>query len=172
MIPIGNTVSDISCEAYLPDGRFEAVSLAHYRGKWATLFFWPLDFTFASATEIRAYSDLSHDFDISGAVVLGASVDSVHAHRAWVRQGLGAVRLPMLGDVSHSLARHFGVLTPSGAALRATFIINPEGRVASVAANALNVGRSARETLRLLHALQSSEIAASEWQPGAASVAA
>ena len=172
MISIGTTAADVRCDAYQPDGRIEAVSLANYRGKWLVLFFWPLDFTFACATEIRVYSDLSRDFDISGAVVLGASVDSVHAHRAWVRYGLGAVHLPMLGDVSRSLAQHFGVLADSGTAMRATFIINPEGRVASVAANDLNVGRSARETLRLLHALQSSEIAASQWQPGTASAAA
>lgn len=171
MIPIGTAVPDVRCDAYQPDGRVEAVSLANYRGRWLVLFFWPLDFTFACATEIRAYSELNHDFDVSGAVLLGASVDSAHAHRAWVRHGLGAVRFPMLGDVSHSLAQRFGVLADSGVALRATFIINPEGRVASVAANDLNVGRSARETLRLLHALQSSEIAACQWQPGDASVA-
>jgi alkyl hydroperoxide reductase subunit AhpC len=172
MISIGNAVPDVTCEAYLPDGRIEAVSLAHYRGKWLVLFFWPLDFTFVCPTEIRAYSDLGHDFDISGAVLLGASVDSAHAHRAWVRHGLGAVKFPMLGDVSRALAQGFGVLAESGVAVRATFIVNPEGRVVSVAANDLNVGRSARETLRLLHALQSGELTACEWQPGEAFVAA
>ena len=172
MISIGTAISDVACDAYQPDGRIEVVSLANYRGRWLVLFFWPLDFTFACATELRAYSDLSHDFDISGAVVLGASVDSAYAHRAWVRHGLGAVRFPMLGDVSHALAQHFGVLADSGVAVRATFIINPEGRVASLAANDLNVGRPARETLRLLHALQSSEIADCEWQSVAASAAA
>ncbi len=171
MISIGTAVPAVSCDAYQPDGRIEAISLANYRGRWLVLFFWPLDFTFACATEIRAYSDLSHDFDISGAVLLGASVDSAHAHRAWVRHGLGATRFPMLGDVSRSLAQRFGVLTDSGVAMRATFIINPEGRVASVAANDLNVGRSARETLRLLHTQQSSEIAACEGQSGTAPVA-
>ncbi|MEW5967332.1 MAG: peroxiredoxin [Pseudomonadota bacterium] len=172
MISIGHTIPDVTSEAYLPDGRIEPVSLAQYRGKWLVLFFWPLDFTFVCPTEIRAYSDLAHDFDISGAVLLGASVDSAHAHRAWVRHGLGPVRFPMLGDVSHELARGCGVLTDSGVAVRATIIVNPEGRVVSVAANDLNVGRSARETLRLLHALQSGELTACEWQPGEAFVAA
>ena len=60
MIAIGNAV-------------IEAVSLAHYRGKWLVLFFWPLDFTFVWPTAIRAYSNLSHDFNVSGAVLLGAS---------------------------------------------------------------------------------------------------
>ncbi len=172
MISIGHRVPDITCDAYLPDGRIEPIALDHYRGKWLVLFFWPLDFTFVCPTEIRAYSDLAHDFDISGAVLLGASVDSAHVHRAWVKHGLGAVRFPMLGDVSHALAQGFGVLASTGVAVRATFIINPEGRVVSLAANHLNVGRSARETLRLLHALQSGELTACEWQPGQSFVAA
>ena len=109
--------------------------------------------------------------DLSGAVLLGASVDSAHAHRAWVRHGLGAVKFPMLGDVSRSLVQGFGIHADSGVAVRATFIVNPEGRVMSIAANDLNVGRSARETLRLLHALQSGELTACEWQPGQSFVA-
>lgn len=168
MISIGQPIPD----AYLPEDRIEPASLAHYRGKWLVLFFWPLDFTFVCPTEIRAYSDLVHGFDVPGAVLLGVSVDSSHAHRAWVKHGLGAVKLSMLGDMSRALAQGFGVLAASGVAMRATFIVNPEGRVMSVAANDLNVGRSARETLRLLHALQSGEFTACEWQPGEAFVAA
>ncbi|HBU28536.1 MAG TPA: peroxiredoxin [Thiobacillus sp.] len=168
MISIGHPIPD----AYIPDGRIEPVSLAHYRGKWLVLFFWPLDFTFVCPTEIRVYSDLLHDFAVSSVVLLGVSVDSAHAHRAWVKHGLGAVKLPMLGDMSRALAQGFGVLAASGVAMRATFIVNLEGRVMSVAANNLNVGRSARETLRLLHALQSGELTACEWQLGEAFVAA
>lgn len=172
MISIGNTIPDVTCEAYLPDGCVEPLALAHYRGKWLVLFFWPLDFTFVCPMEIRAYSDLSRDFDVSGAVLLGASVDSAQTHRPWERHGPGAVKFPMLGDASRSLAQGFSILADSGVAVRATFIVNPEGRVMSIAANDLNVGRSARETLRLLHAMQSGELTACEWQPGQSFVAA
>ncbi|MFN3716826.1 MAG: peroxiredoxin [Thiobacillus sp.] len=172
MISIGCTIPDLLCEAYLPDGRVAPVGLADYRGRWLVLFFWPLDFTFVCPTEIRACSDLASDFELSGAILLGASVDSAHAYRAWVHHGLGPVKFPMLGDVSRALAQGFGVLADSGIAVRATFIVNPEGEVVSVAANDLNVGRSARETLRLLHALQSGGLTACEWQPGQSFVAA
>lgn len=120
MISIGNTIPDVTCEAYLPDGR----------------------------------------------------VDSAHAHRAWVRHGLGAVKFPMLGDVLRKLAQGFGVPVDSDVAVRATFIVNPEGQVMSIAVNDLNVGRSAQETLRLPHTLQSGELTACEWQPGQPFVAA
>jgi len=51
-------------------------------------------------------------------------------------------------------------------ALRATFIVDPEGVIQSVTANNLNVGRSVDETLRLLEALKSGELTACEWRPG------
>jgi alkyl hydroperoxide reductase subunit AhpC len=72
----------------------------------------------------------------------------------------------MLGDVSRKLAQGFGVPADSGVAVRTIFIVNPEGQVMSIAVNDLNVGRSAQETLRLPHALQSGELTACEWQPG------
>ena len=103
---------------------------------------------------------------------LGASVDSEYAHRAWVKHGLGTVRFPMLGDASRALAQGFGMLAGFGVAVRVTFNISPEGRVLSVAANDPNAGRSARETLRLLHALQNGQLTACEWQPGQAFIAA
>ena len=114
MISIGHAAPDVSCEACLLDGRIETVSPAHYYGKWLVLFFWPLDFTFVCPTEIRACSDLGHEFDIAGAVLLGASVDSAHTYRARVRHGLGAVKFPMLCDAAPALARGFGVLADSG----------------------------------------------------------
>lgn len=145
---------------------------AHDRDKWLVLFLWPLDFTFVCPTEIRAYSDLGHDFDVSGTTLLGASVDSAYVHRAWVMHGLGAVKFPLLGNVARAFAQGFGVLADSDVAVRATFIINPQGRVMSIATNDLNVGRSSRETLRLPYALLNGEFAACEWQPGQSFVAA
>jgi alkyl hydroperoxide reductase subunit AhpC len=166
MISIGKIIPAATCDAYLPDGRIASLSLSDYRGKWLVLFFWQLDFTYVCKTEIRAYSDLARDFEAFGSTLLGASVDSAHAHRAWVRHGLGVVGFPMLGDLTRKLAEGFGVLSDSGMAVRATFIVNPQGRVMSMAANACNIGRSAHETLRLLHALRSGEPTACDWQPG------
>lgn len=163
MLALGTTLPDLHCDAYLPDGRIEALSLSMFRGKWLVLVFWPLDFTHATPADLRAHSELAGDFDLSGAVLLGASVDSVHAHQAWVRHGLGALQFPLLGDVARTLCTACGVLRHDGVAAHATLIVNPEGRIVSVAAADLSIGRSARETLRLLHALQSGELAASAW---------
>jgi peroxiredoxin len=56
--------------------------------------------------------------------------------------------------------------TKAGAALRATFIIDPDNEIQHVTVNNLNVGRSPEETLRVLDALQTGEKCACSRQIG------
>jgi peroxiredoxin (alkyl hydroperoxide reductase subunit C) len=51
-------------------------------------------------------------------------------------------------------------------ALRATFIVDPEGIIRWVSVNDLSVGRSVAETLRVLDGLQSDELCPCNWQKG------
>lgn len=166
MIALGTPAPTLRCEAYLPDGRIESISLSDYRGRWIVLSLWPFDFTQPCQVHLRAYSDLAHDFAVSGAVLLGASVDSAYAHGAWIRHTLGTVHFPLLGDTTRELTQGLGVLAAHGGAVRSTFIVDPEGRVVSVSVHAFEVAPSAHETLRLLHALQGGELAASVWPSG------
>jgi peroxiredoxin 2/4 len=77
------------------------------------------------------------------------------------------VSFPLIGDVPRRLSHSFGVfLEDEGVAARATFLLDPEGRVASVTANALEVGRSVAETLRLVQAFQAGGLTACERRPG------
>ena len=63
------------------------------------------------------------------------------------------------GDLS--LINQLGVFyAPAGAALRATFIVDPDNVIQHVTVNNLNVGRSPEETLRILDALQTGELCA------------
>jgi peroxiredoxin (alkyl hydroperoxide reductase subunit C) len=64
------------------------------------------------------------------------------------------------GD-SLSLIEQLGIFyAPAGAALRATFIVDPDNVIQHVTVNNLNVGRSPEETLRVLDALQTGELCA------------
>jgi peroxiredoxin (alkyl hydroperoxide reductase subunit C) len=68
----------------------------------------------------------------------------------------------MFADVARgelSLAEQLGVFyAPAGAALRATFIVDPDNVIQHVTVNNLDVGRSPDETLRVLDALQTGEL--------------
>lgn len=154
----------------------EKVSLADFKGKWLLLFFWPFDFTFVCPTEIIAFSDRYDEFLDLDCEIVGASVDSVYTHRAWMNtsrdaNGIGPIRYPMGGDVTKEAARAYGVLDEeSGSAHRGLFIIDPDGILRYQVVTDMNVGRSVDETLRVLQALQAGGLCPANWKPGQATL--
>jgi peroxiredoxin (alkyl hydroperoxide reductase subunit C) len=54
----------------------------------------------------------------------------------------------------------------AGVALRATFIVDPEGVIRFVSVNDMSVGRNPEEVLRVLDALQTDELCPCNWQKG------
>jgi len=138
-------------------------------GKWKVIFFWPKDFTFVCPTEIAAFGKLNRDFNDRDAVIYGVSTDSEFVHLAWRRShpDLKDIPFAMLADIKREIAGAFGVLDrKEGVALRATFIVDPEGVIRFVSVNDLNVGRNVDEVLRTLDALQTDELCPCNWQKG------
>ncbi len=148
---------------------FADITEASDDGKWKVVFFWPKDFTFVCPTEIVAFNDINGDFEDRDAVVVGASTDSDFVHLAWrqSREDLKAVAFPWLADIKKELASALGVLDKeAGVALRATFIIDPEGIIRFASVNDLSVGRNPKEVLRVLDALQTDELCPCNWSKG------
>lgn len=169
-IKVGQQVPDMQLDAYV-NGEIKKVTLSDYRGKWIVLFFYPLDFTFVCPTEITGFSKAEADFIKYNAVVLGASTDSAHCHKAWFQRDMPEVKFPILADTSHKLSREFDVLIEdAGIALRGTFIIDPEGILRYQVVSALNIGRSVKETVRVLAALQTGGLCPVDWEPGQATL--
>lgn len=157
------------------NGEFKDVKSDDFRGKWLVLYFYPLDFTFVCPTEITAFSDRIEDFKKLKAEVVGCSVDSQFSHLAWVntprdKGGLGQISYPLLADVTKKIASDYGVLLPSGIALRGLFVVNPEGKVVYEVVHDLGVGRSVEETLRVIEAFQTvektGEVCPANWSKG------
>ena len=163
---LGETVPEFSAEAYQA-GEIKQVKFSDYKGKWMVLFFYPLDFTFVCPTEIRAFAKKEKEFQDLNAVVIGASTDSAHSHKAWIERDLPEVKFPILADTTHQISKLFGVLKEDqGIAYRGTFIIDPESILRYVVISDLSIGRSVEETIRVLKALQSGELCPIEWHPG------
>lgn len=150
----------------------ENISLADYKGKWLILLFYPLDFTFVCPTELTAFSDRIEELNGIGAEVLGASTDSVHSHRAWLKtprdqNGIEGLQYPLISDVGGKLAAKYNILVEdANIALRGLFIINPEGILQYAVVHDLNIGRSVDETLRVLQGLQTGGLCSADWKPG------
>ncbi len=169
-VKVGQPAPGFVCDAYHA-GQFSKVALDDYKGKWVVLFFYPLDFTFVCPTELSGFAQASEQFTQLNAVVVGASTDSVHSHKAWFSKDLPGVNYPILADTNHKVSRAYGVLLENeGIALRGTFIIDPDGVLQYQLISSLNVGRSVAETLRVLSALQSGGLCPVEWAPGQATL--
>ncbi|MDO8599474.1 MAG: peroxiredoxin [bacterium] len=171
MITIGEIAPAIvNATAYQKGGEFITVNLHDYWGKWVVLFFYPRDFTFICPTEIRGFAKHLDDFKKLNAEVLGASTDSEWSHKAWLERDLPDVTFPIIADTTHDIARAYEVLNGKGESERGLFIIDPEGMVRYIMVSAGSVGRSIKETLRVVEALQSGELCPVEWEPGQATL--
>ncbi|MDD2877694.1 MAG: peroxiredoxin [Acidiphilium sp.] len=151
------------------DSAFIDITDKSDKGKWKIVFAWPKDFTFVCPTEIVAFGKLAHDFADRDAVVYGLSTDSEFVHMNWRihHEDLKGLPIPMLADVKRELSSALGILDKQeGVALRATFIVDPEGIIRFVSVNDLDVGRNPQEVLRVLDALQSDELCPCNWQKG------
>ncbi len=172
MLTIGDRLPDFDLTSVVSleqDKAFTQITQASNPGKWRIIFFWPKDFTFVCPTEIAAFGKLNNEFNDRDAVVYGVSIDSEFVHLAWRRdhEDLRHLPFPMLADIKRELSLALGVLDKSaGVALRATFVVDPEGVIRFVAVNDMNVGRNPAEVLRVLDALQTDELCPCNWKKG------
>lgn len=174
---VGRQAPDFTAPAVLGDGSItEEFKLSDLRGKPVVLFFWPLDFTFVCPSEIIAHNNRRKAFEERGVQLVGASIDSQFTHFAWrgtpvEKGGIGEVGFPMVADVTHEIARAYGIEHPqAGVAFRASFLIDKDGLVRHQVVNDLPLGRNADEMLRVVDALQfheeHGEVCPAGWQKG------
>ena len=172
MLTIGDKFPAFDLKAVVstdPKKAFTAINDTSDEGKWKIVFFWPKDFTFVCPTEIAAFGKLNGEFNDRDAVVYGVSTDSEFVHLAWRQNHADLKSLPfaMLADIKRELSTALGILDKQeGVALRATFIVDPEGIIRFVSVNDLSVGRNPQEVLRVLDALQTDELCPCNWQKG------
>ncbi|WP_256469701.1 peroxiredoxin [Pleomorphomonas sp. NRK KF1] len=152
-------------------------SLADYKGKWLVLFSHPADFTPVCTTEFMAFAKAADEFKSINTELLGLSIDSIFSHIAWVRnieEKFGvAIPFPIIEDLKMDVAMAYGMIHPGAgdtSAVRATFIIDPEGILRAMVYYPMTNGRSVAEIMRLVKGLQTSlknGVATPEgWQPG------
>ncbi len=152
-------------------------SLADYRGRWLVFFSHPADFTPVCTSEFIAFAKAHDAFQALDCDLLALSVDSLFSHVAWVRsiaETFGVtVPFPIAEDPSMAIAGAYGMIGPgarSSAAVRATFVIDPDGIIRAQIWYPMTTGRSVEELLRLVEALRVTDAEAVStpegWRPG------
>lgn len=153
-----------------------------YKGKWVLFFSHPSDFTPVCTTEFMTLASMKEEFKEMNVELLGLSVDSLYSHIAWLRaietyewKGMKNIKVdfPVIADLNTKVSTKYGMLQPnvsSTQAVRAVFVIDPEGIIRSITYYPLTTGRNFDEIKRMIKAIQKSDedhcSTPADWRPG------
>lgn len=154
-----------------------------YAGKWVILFSHPADFTPVCTSEFITFATMQEQFAAYNTELVGLSVDGLYSHIAWLRTIKEKIEFrnnrdvevtfPLIDDVSMNVAELYGMIMPgedTTKAVRAVFIIDPDGIVQAIIYYPLSLGRNFDELLRAVKALQTARhfgvATPADWRPG------
>ncbi|MFH0876304.1 MAG: redoxin domain-containing protein [archaeon] len=177
MVNINEIAPDFSEDAFV-NNEIKKIALSDYRGKWVILFFYPADFTFVCPTELGDLADNYEKFKALGAEVISISTDTAFVHKAWhdTSDTIKKIKFPMLADPARRVTRKYWTLIEDeGLSLRATCLIDPEGKIKAFEYHDNKIGRSTKELIRKLEAAKfvaehNGEVCPINWQPGQKSI--
>ena len=180
---VGKAAPDFTAPTVFGNNEIKDLKLSeHIKGKYAVIFFYPLDFTFVCPSELIAFDHRLAEFQKRNVEVIGCSIDSHFTHLAWKNTpvnggGIGQVKYPLVADIKHEICRAYDVeFAPAGVAFRGSFLIDKKGVVRHQVVNDLPLGRNIDEMLRMIDALQFTEehgeVCPAGWKKGDAGMTA
>ncbi len=154
-----------------------------YKGSWVILFSHPADFTPVCTSEFMTFANLESKFEELNCKLVGLSVDGLYSHIAWLRtikekieyKGMKdiEVKFPLIEDITMEVAKAYGMIQPGESntkAVRAVFVIDPNGIVRTMIYYPLSMGRNFDELLRVVQALKTADefsiATPADWRPG------
>lgn len=118
---LGRKAPDFTAPAVLGDGQLvDDYNFAeNTKGKYALVFFYPMDFTFVCPSELIALDKRVEKLKELGVEVISVSVDSHFTHNAWRNTpvnegGIGPVKYTMVGDMNHAITQAYGIESEGG----------------------------------------------------------
>ena len=144
-LAVGDPAPDFTLPATVGD----KITLSGYRGKKnVLLMFYPLDFSGVCTMENKQCTELLPTLGSDDVQVLGISVDSLWAHKAFAAQQ--GITYPLLADFhpKGAVAEKYGVFLPEkGFSGRTAFIIGKDGNIKDIVASEVPVGRDIAKLL-------------------------
>lgn len=126
MIEVGAKAPDFT----LPDHAGQEISLSDFAGRRLLLAFYPLDFSPVCSDQLALYRQIQTDLDEANVTLVGISVDSAFAHKAF-RDHLG-IETSLLADFEPkgAVAEAYGAyLGQAGHSNRSLVLIDANGVV-------------------------------------------
>ena len=187
---VGKKAPTFRAKAVKGETIIEDFSLDQFVGKkYVVFFFYPKDFTFVCPTELHRFQEELPEFEKRDVAVVGCSTDSEFSHWAWLQTpknkgGIEGVKYPLVADINKTISEDYDVLAGDYStdedgklvvegelvAYRGLFLIDKQGVVRHQIVNDMPLGRSIRECLRIVDALQHfeqfGEVCPMDWQKG------
>jgi len=187
---VGKKAPSFRAKAVQRETIIEDFSLEQFLDKkYVVLFFYPKDFTFVCPTELHRFQEELAEFEKRDVAVVGCSTDSEFSHWAWLntpreKGGIEGVTYPLVADINKTISEAYDVLAGEETideggeyaiegemvAYRGLFLIDRKGIVRHQVVNDMPLGRSVRECLRIVDALQHfeqhGEVCPMDWQKG------
>lgn len=146
-------------------------------GSWAVFFSHPADYTPVCTTELGATARLNDEFVKRGVKTIAISVDPIEDHHAWASDigdvGGTDLNFPIIADPDKKISLLYDMIHPGEGdtnSVRSVFIIDPSNKIRLTLTYPKSVGRNFHEILRVVDALQLTDIAPiatpADWQPG------
>ena len=131
------SVGDVAPDFSLPDQDRQVVSLAELRGRPVLVVFYPFAFSGICTGELCQLRDELTTYTDAGVQVVAISTDPVFSLKAFKAQE--GLEFPLLSDFwpHGATAQAYGVFNDkAGMALRGTFLVDADGKVAFAEVNA------------------------------------
>jgi peroxiredoxin (alkyl hydroperoxide reductase subunit C) len=168
MLSVGDKFPAFSLQGINEKNEFVRVNIEEgytpHKHDWSVVYFYPKDFTFICPTEIAAMDCL-----VEHANVVGISGDNEFCKLAWKKDNelIGNINHTLAADCGLGLSNTLGIVNEEeGVCYRATFIFDRDRTIQHVSVNALDTGRSAKEVLRTLQALQAGGLTGCSFEVG------
>jgi peroxiredoxin len=126
MIAVGDEAPDFK----LRDQDGEEVSLVDFRGRKVMLVFYPFDFSPVCSDQLSLYQEVKSEIEAKGVTLIGVSVDSPYAHKAF--QAKLGVDISLVSDFEPKgeVSRAYGsYLDGPGMANRTLVLVGEDGKV-------------------------------------------
>jgi thioredoxin-dependent peroxiredoxin len=147
------------------------------KGSWAVFFSHPADYTPVCTTELGATARLNDEFVKRGVKTIAISVDPIEDHHAWAGDigdvGGTDLNFPIIADPDKKISELYDMIHPGEGdtnSVRSVFIVDPDNKIRLTLTYPKSVGRNFNEILRVVDALQLTDIAPiatpADWQPG------
>ena len=135
LLPVGSEAPVF--EAQTTDGG--QISLSQFRGsKSVLLMFYPKDDTPGCTRQMCTARDEGPEYDTAGVRRFGVNPGGVESHRKFADKYM--LDFPLLVDQDAEIASAYGVLKENGGVARATYLIDPNGKIAYAAPGAHDAG--------------------------------